>query len=531
MGALTPPPESLHMTMMQAAHPIRQGEPAPIAPPDVPPGDARDAPRRRERRLVMALALAAGLRVLGFAAAFPFFANTDEAWHYNNVVLWSQLSPPQDFSPIDRETVRAIAVMESPEYLQNPTPQDRHPVWRLSGKSRQDTLLAIEHHWTPVSNHEARQPPLYYAVAGAWRALFHGFDLHPGHRAYLVRFLNTVFMAILVGLAWAFACQVFPDDRRARLALTTTVAVFPQDAWYTITNDAPSAMLVGATLLLLLQAVARPQRARLVAAGLCAAAALMTKASNFMVAIPMAFALWHHVRRGGWVSRDRAHHRYAAMLLLAFALPVGLWMLTNLVTMGDLTGARLIAQHQGWTLKPWHTWLQHPIVAPANAWFFIREVLLSFWRGELIWHGARLQHAWCDGLYLGFTFIGLTGALAATVQSVRRRQGAQHPWYWCWTLLAAGGAFLLGNSLVWDFGHHFYPSAGSPYLISGRLISGLTIPFVALLVYGLRAVARGCRMPGAWLPVLAALWIASLVSEIGLTLPVASSAWNFFHLP
>ena len=48
---------------------------------------------------------------------------------------------------------------------------------------------------------------------------------------------------------------------------------------------------------------------------------------------------------------------------------------------GDLTGSKAKIAYLGWTVKPWGDFWQHPIFALHGAGYFLREVILKYWRG------------------------------------------------------------------------------------------------------------------------------------------------------
>jgi hypothetical protein len=100
--------------------------------------------------------------------------------------------------------------------------------------------------------------------------------------------------------------------------------------------------------------------------------------------------------------------------LLAGMLPPVLWMARNRAVMGDFTGSQAKVAYLGWTIKPWAEIWQHPIFTLHGAGYFLREVLLKYWRGELVWQGIPMRSAVMDGYYLVSTVL-LTAVFAASV--------------------------------------------------------------------------------------------------------------------
>jgi len=84
------------------------------APPDALP---RDATGRRERLLVRLFCLLAALRIFVFTAAFPFFNNVDEQYHFDLVCRYAQGDVPQGLERCSAEAVALIARYGSPEYV------------------------------------------------------------------------------------------------------------------------------------------------------------------------------------------------------------------------------------------------------------------------------------------------------------------------------------------------------------------------------------------------------------------------------
>ena len=73
-----------------------------------------------EGRLMLALALLAGVRVLVFSLAFPFFSNVDEHRHFDVVLKYARgYLPSPGPDPYEPETARLLGRFGSPEYLRD----------------------------------------------------------------------------------------------------------------------------------------------------------------------------------------------------------------------------------------------------------------------------------------------------------------------------------------------------------------------------------------------------------------------------
>ncbi len=84
--------------------------------PSLPP----DAARRRELLLLGLFSLLAAVRVFVFTAAFPFFNNVDEHYHFDLVCRYSHADVPRGLDPCCAEAAALIALYGSPEYVQSP---------------------------------------------------------------------------------------------------------------------------------------------------------------------------------------------------------------------------------------------------------------------------------------------------------------------------------------------------------------------------------------------------------------------------
>ena len=93
---------------------------------------------------------------------------------------------------------------------------------------------------------------------------------------------------------------------------------------------------------------------------------------------------------------------------------------------------------------------------------------------------------------------------------------------------AAPILFLLFCSIAYDFGDWFYPSRQRPFLVSGRLIFGMVVPFAIFTVTAIKRLTGNNRFLA-----IAALAIISLVctvSELALSWAVFPSPFNAFHI-
>jgi len=489
----------------------------------------------REGRVALLLAALAGLRVAVYTLAFPFFTNVDESRHLDVVLKYARGYVPRPGPDLyEPETARWIGRLGSPEYQRDPLtpvqPVVPPPVWEAPPGAEQRRVATMERYLEGRRSLEADQSPLYYATAGGWLALGRGLGLEDGRLLYWVRGLGALGAFALVWVAAWTLRWLAPESRFLRLGVPALLAAFPLDAVYYLTGDALSPLLGGLAFLLPARlAAARPASAwGYAAAGLALAAAFLGKYPNAALfvgaAVSCAAALLGGERLPG------ARRRWALLWALALAPPL-LWLGRNLVLGGELTGTGVKIEGLGWGRKPAAAWLAHPLFTPSGAWIFVRDLVPSFWRGELVWERFELRFAAVDALYrvvsLGAVAL-VTASLVRGTGAARRVDAAALA-----SLLAAVGilAFL---SLIFVFHQTSSPSVDYPFFVQGRLIAGVLAPFAWLTVRGLEEAAGfgrpAWRAPLAW-GALATLIAVALLSELLLTLPVFASAYNFYHLP
>lgn len=152
----------------------------------------------RERRVIAALCVVGALRVFVFSTAFPPFHSADEHFHFDLVVKYAHGHVPyrladERLSVETRDTIvlygtgisrleaGPLVLYDSPEYLSPESPEGvPPPAWMAPEVARRAILAHGREFWN-VRNHEATEPPFYYAVAGAWYRLGRAIGLAGGH--------------------------------------------------------------------------------------------------------------------------------------------------------------------------------------------------------------------------------------------------------------------------------------------------------------------------------------------------------------
>lgn len=491
----------------------------------------------REGRIALALAVFAGVRVAVYSLAFPFFTNVDESRHLDVVLKYARGYVPRpgpDF--YESDTARWVGRLGSPEYQRDPErpvrPELPPPVWAAPPGAEAARVQAMERYLEGRHSLEADQSPLYYATAGFWLVVGRGLGLEDARLLYWVRGLGGLAaFALVLSAGWALR-SLAPESRFVRLGVPALLAVFPLDSVYYLTGDALSPLLGGLAFLLSARLVLEREATTraYVAAGLALAAAFLCKypnASLFVGAgVCTAAALL------GGQGRPSLARRWALLWAVAL-LPPLLWLGRNLVLGGELTGTGVKIEGLGWGRKPVAAWLAHPLFTPGGAWIFLRDLLPSFWRGELVWERFELHFVAVDVFYRLSTLVCLALAGLSLTRAARPRDARAVEVAAFASLLTAAGilAFL---SLIFLFHETSSPSVDYPFFVQGRLVSGVLAPFALLYV---RGIEEGARLtPAAWREriawgALAAVVAVALVSELVLTLPVFASVYNAFHLP
>jgi hypothetical protein len=502
--------------------------------------DGESSGCRRERLWVVALAAAAALRVLLLAAAFPFFTNVDEHRHVDMVLKYARGYVPRPGSDAyEPRTAALLGLHGSPEYAlpadeARPVPP---PVWAGAPGETVRRLRANERFIAQGPNLEAFQPPVYYALAGVWLRLGAALGLDAGAALYWIRGLNGLFVAGLVWVAWTLLRETHPRDALVRLGVPALLAAAPTDVFYYVTPDALSPLVAGLGLSLAVRVVAMPERSVAVfaATGVVAAAAFLTKYTNVtLIALLGLGTLWllrPDPARAPGSGGSRATAARLAALWLCLLAPAGLWLLRNTLLFGDPTATATKVEILGWRAKPLAEWGDHPLFTPAGAVAFVRDLVPMFWRGEVVWRREVLAAPAADVFYTWSSLAALplaALALRRAAGAARIAEGASL------SMLLASVALLAGLSLAFEFHATSNPPAHHPYFVQGRLVSGAllaaAIVYVRAIGFATSRLPSRSRIAAGILAVASAIFVC-LLSELALSRPVFSSAYNFYHLP
>ncbi len=495
-----------------------------------------------ERVLILLFCVAAAFRVFIFSAAFPFFSNIDEDLHFDLITQYSHAQVPRSFDRLKEETLNWIVPYASPEFLfppeHFPGAKFPAPLWKESWSKVEPEIAATRAAWSSEINFESSQPPLYYALAGLWWWIGKHIGLVGIESLYSIRFLNAAVMAIVVWLGYVAARTIAPERLDLRIGVPLLLAFIPQNVFYAMNSDVLSPLCFGVLFLCVLQwfRTDAPSLVLGAVAGVAIASTYLTKLSNLPLIVIAVVVI---LARLGAIVRRRPRAGVIAFLalLVCAAVPIGSWMVWLKLEFGDITGSTAKIAFLGWTRKPFIEWWQHPIFSLQGLWVFWSDLIATFWRGEVEWHGRRFGQI-ADWLYAVSSLV----FIAAAVLGLRKRFALsafeRQAIAIAILTVAAGVAFLGLLSIQFDFGSCVNPSRSHPYFTSGRLLSGAIIPFALSYVYGISCLCRlgtsrfrQTRWLDTALPlvVLGAIVVFSQASEIFITHPVFASEHNWFH--
>jgi len=489
---------------------------------------------RSESVLILLLCVAAAVRVFVFSAAFPFFSNIDEDLHFDLITQYSHGRLPGAFDPLEEETLSWIVPYASPEFLftpdQFPGAKFPPPLWKQTGPSVEPEIAATRAAWVTEINLESSQPPLYYALASAWWWIGRHLGLTGLQSLYWLRFLNGFLIGLIVLLGYLIARAVAPERVELRVGVPLLLAFIPQNVFYAMNNDVLSPVCFGALFLCILQwlRISRPTFLLGALTGLAIAATYLTKLSNLPLIVVGLVAIIAKLPVAIRQKPETALTGFAALVLCA-AIPIGSWIVWTKYQFGDVTGSSAKITLLGWTQKPFADWWQHPIFTPRGLWVFWRDLITSFWRGEVKWHGQPLSCPLADRFY-AISSLALLGAALLGL----REKGSLSTFQRQAIGIAALGfiasvGFLALLSIQFDFGSCINPSRAHPYFASGRLLSGALIPFALFYVYGIDWLFRRIN-PALPLLILGVILVFVVTSEIMVNRVVFTSEHNLFHL-
>ena len=477
-----------------------------------------------ETRLVILLCILAGIRVLIFTAAFPFFNIVDESAHFDMIYRYSTGNIPTRLLPYSMECAHMKAFYGTREYYTDwydfSPEESARPSWTLSPEEIAEPYKQATEAMTGMTDHESTQFSLYYLAEGGWYNIGKAVGLRGGMLLYWLRIPNIPIYMLLVWIGYLMARKLYPGNRWLNLGVPAMLAGFPQDIFFGLNPDVLSALLTTLSLYLILVYYLENRSAVFcISAGLSVAAAFLAKTSNLPLLLFFGVILVAKALKSRDVPR-------LASIFLAAAIPIGAWMVRNKLVLGDFMGTHAKIVRLSWTVKPLSEWFHHPVFTPQGAAYFWGGLIKTFWRGENIWHRVQIGSALSDTFYILTTLAFLAAAgIVVWKQRKERLMGTLH-----FLMLGLSAAFVFILMIAYDFEGCAYPSKDLPFLTSGRLILGALVPFLMLYLIGLGAILDRLKIGRYRWVALALILAIALGSGILLTRNVFASPYNFYHM-
>lgn len=486
-----------------------------------------------ERTLVCLIFLLAITRIFFFNAAFPFFNNVDEQSHVDLIVKYSQGKLPNLHAvKMERESAHLFVRYGTPEYIKAPE-RNLLPFWKqLEGNP--EIMHKVEKRidaWEKAENYELFSPPLYYVFWAGWHNVGKILQVKEKYSLYWLRLLNIVVYAGIMLTAYQLIQLIKPKSQEFTLSCLLLLVVFPQDVFYSINNDVLSALVVPLAWLMLLKiGYEKISILNFLLTGLAISLTILTKLTNLPFLIIFIFTFIWIVKK--WVQRSilKTNWHYLLGLILAAFLPVLLWCIYNYIFAGDFLAANHKIAHWGMRRKEFLEIFAHPIFHYEGQKIFLTSIWVSFWRGEFTWLSKHIATPQMDAVYLYSTVVFLfSGVFFCLAQPKKENLG--------FLILALSAmsifsylAFFGMISTLYDFGSGFYPSKDFPYFASGRLLTGILVPFVLFYCYGLQNLLQLVRLERYMPLFVLAFSIAIMWNEIVLSMPAIKSNFNFFAM-
>jgi hypothetical protein len=487
--------------------------------------------------ILLTLCFLALLRIFLFSAIFPFFNNVDEQAHYDTVIKYSHgYLPREGNNKYEPSAVENILLYGSPEYFHGPAdfPDKEIPPPPYLYRSQILPLITEQlNNLAKIKNPEAFSPPVYYTLAGMWCDLGKLMGIGGGYLIYWIRFLNIFIYAALFWVTYFLCRKIFPDNLSIQLGVLLLLAFFPQDVFYSISNDVLSPLFCLTSLYLLLEiynSQKSPQFHFLT--GIIISATILVKYTNipiFLIFIALMARKIANLLKNREIKNQLMN---IALLAAGSVLPIICWFCWNVYALGDITGNAEKISDLGWTVKSFVDMWNHPIFTFKGLTLFGSEILKSFWRGEFTWGMKPIASSWADYFYIISSGIFIITSIINSIVSKTDYSANQRLLNNASTfILLLFILFLASFSIMYDFGTCFYPSRENPFLASGRLIIGGLIPFLILYIDGLRILlSKISKRVDLLLAIVLLICILITYSEIDITYPVAKSAYNWFHL-
>ncbi len=503
---------------------------------------------RIARALVLVLIAAGALRVAYFALVFPLFAPPFEASHADTLTTIRRGTGRALLPPFTQRIISIGMRDAAPEYTAGPSKRkiiDGQPP-RYHAKLSKRDLMAATKAWQKRFNDEEQQPPVYYTLAHRWWGAARQLGFRPVHALFVTRLFNVVAVVLLLLAAWRVARRMFQERPHLVVATVALLVLMPQDAFYTLNNNALAAAMCALALWLAHPMIAgeRASPIRYAAAGLALSFSLLTKLSTapivVVVVVVLLFrfvaTLWQSRRRGDApndgvpVSILGAMNSTIVFLACTF-FPFAVWCTRNVrLNMDALAfGPRLVAL--GWISSAPSSWKTHPLLTFDGLTDFLGAVCTTFWRGDLMWGSNPMRVPVADAIYVSTTLLALLSAAALAVSGLALLPPARRMLVACGLSVLASVLLLAAMSAVFDLKNATWPVQPMPFVAAGPLISGALLPFAIVFVAGADALTTRAKPRLLVVCLLLVLGFVAFSSELGISLDVIDNRYNWSHLP
>jgi Dolichyl-phosphate-mannose-protein mannosyltransferase len=480
------------------------------------------------RKIAILLCVYAGLRILFFCVAFPFFNSIDEQFQVAVVRMYARGQwPGKDLPHFDSDTAKIASLYATPEYL---NPAGFSPLYQASPQDAAKYGEGWFRKYLRSPSFEAQSPPVYYLLSAVWCRFGESVGVHGWELMYWLRLLSPVAYALFVWTSHLFLRKAYPGRVFLWLGVTALLAVFPQDVYFGTNRDVLLAPTAAIALLLMLKAVDHKESGKspLIAASLLVGLAFLVDVSNFVLYGALGVALVFWVQRSPMATQEKTWTSIGAVTA-ALALPF-VWILRNYIVIGDLTASRAKVQILGWSTRPLAEIFHHPLFSSSGLSYFLTELTKNFWRGEFRWHGQQMSWPVADWFYVISSAVMIVvfavqflrnWKTAGTLPRLAEMQAS---------LLVAGSVvFMAAISLPFDYHGCVNPSREHPFFVAGRVITGALLPFVLIYVKGLETILAPIRK---WAPAAAliGLIVFITITEFSVRRVALSSPWNFYAI-
>ncbi len=494
--------------------------------------DKKETRNSREKIFIIVLLVLAGVRVFIFNAAFPINNNVDEFRHFDTVLKYARgYVPAKGVEKLDRESIEFLALYQSEEYWsEGPSVNKEVPLWKYPNiRKAQKFQDFIDSQVNTTSNMEAGSFPVYYVLAGLWWDIGKLIKLNEGDMIFSIKFLNIPIFLGLVWVSYLIGKTFFPDNNFQQKGLPIMVAFFPQDAFYSISNDTITPLLFSLSFFMLLKILFEDKSLSFYFfTAIVISLTLLTKVSNITMLALLGMIVVLKLRQIINQKQFKENIFKLVILIGVSTIPLGLWMIRNYIVLGDIAGSAAKAEYWGWKAKPFGQIWNHPIFTFDGAMIFFGDLIKTFWRGEFIWHLKRICSKGFDLFYVISTAIFMAVSLILLFRNKNKQE--RMVFGVSFILIAVSVMMLAGLSILYDFSKCVHPSLQYPYVNAGRLILGTLVPFLVIYLNGFEKILMTLKIKLNPLIFVVIIAVGITISEIVLSLNVFSSPYNWFHL-